>query len=82
MCYLRNRKKCARPLGTKMAMGMKGLFCKPCFDNKEVEYNKIRNFCSMCGVKLGVIRYNPKQHWAIVGQICRSCWDTQKAKND
>lgn len=61
---------------------MKGLLCKPCFDKKEIEHNKLRNFCSICGTKLSIIRYNPKKHWSIDGQVCRNCWDTQKAKND
>jgi hypothetical protein len=61
---------------------MKGLLCKSCFDKKGIEHDKLRNFCSICGTKLGVIRYNPKKQWSIDGQICRNCWDTQKAKDD
>jgi ribosomal protein S14 len=61
---------------------MRGLLCKPCFDKKEEDFNKLKNFCSVCGMKLGIIRYNPKKHWPMKGQICRNCWDTQKAKSD
>ena len=60
---------------------MKGLLCKACFDKKDELFNKSRNFCSMCGTKLGVIRYNPKKQWSIEGQLCKNCWDAQKAKS-
>ncbi len=59
---------------------MKGLLCKTCFDKKDTDYNKSKMFCGNCGKKLGVIRYNPKKQWALQGQLCRECWDTQKAK--
>jgi len=59
---------------------MEGLLCKQCFDKKEEEYQQKQNFCSICGTKLGFIRYNPKGKWKIDGQLCRKCWDEQKAK--
>jgi len=59
---------------------MKGLLCKICFDIKNAEYNKSKTFCSTCGKKLSVIRYNPKRQWVLQGQLCRECWDSQKAK--
>ena len=59
---------------------MKGLLCKACFDKKDEEYKNLREFCKICGKKLGTIRYNPKNKWSIDGQLCRECWDAQKAK--
>ncbi|TLX95296.1 MAG: hypothetical protein E6K91_03535 [Thaumarchaeota archaeon] len=59
---------------------MKGLLCKTCFDKKDEAYQKQKTFCSICGKKLGMIRYNPKKQWAIQGQLCRECWDSQKTK--
>ena len=59
---------------------MKGLLCKNCFDKKEEEFNKLKDYCSVCGTKLSFFRYNPKTNWKIVGKLCKNCWDTQKAK--
>lgn len=59
---------------------MDGLLCKDCFDKKEQKHNMQKNFCSLCGSKLGFVRYNPKPKWKIDGQLCRKCWDFQKAK--
>ena len=39
---------------------MEGLLCKECFDKKEEEHDKKKNFCAICGGKMGLIRYNPK----------------------
>ena len=60
---------------------MTGLLCKECFDNKEKDFNDAKNFCTVCGKKMGFIRYNPKSKWGLTGQLCRICWDEQKAKN-
>jgi len=59
---------------------MEGLLCKECFDKKEEEYAKKKNFCALCGGKMGLIRYNPKGNWEIKGQLCRDCWDEKKAE--
>ena len=59
---------------------MKGLLCKGCFDEKEDEYKNVKDFCKICGKKLGMIRYHPKTKWSIGGQLCKECWDSQKAK--
>ena len=59
---------------------MEGLLCKECFDKKEENFNTKKNFCSICGAKIGLIRYNPKSKWKIDGQLCRKCWDSEKAK--
>ena len=61
---------------------MEGLLCKKCFDEKETDFNKKRDFCGICGNKLGFIRYNPKNHWKIKGQLCKNCWDEQKVQLD
>ena len=60
---------------------MVGLLCKKCFDQKELDFNKGKNFCCICGSKLGFIRYNPKSGWKIDGQLCKKCWDSQKISN-
>ena len=59
---------------------MKGLLCKSCFDQKDSEYKTHKEFCKMCGKKLGIVRYNPKGKWSIEGQLCRECWDDHKAR--
>ncbi len=59
---------------------MKGLLCKECFDRKDAEFKNTKDFCKICGKKLGMIRYNPKSKWALEGQLCRECWDSNKAK--
>ena len=61
---------------------MQGLLCKTCFDKKETDFNKKKVFCTLCGTKLGFFRYNTKPDWKIGGQVCRKCWDSQKAMND
>ena len=61
---------------------MVGLLCKKCFDEKELDFNKEKNFCGICGTKLSFIRYNPKNNWKIKGQLCKNCWDAQKAQID
>ncbi len=59
---------------------MEGLLCKECFDKKEEGFERKKNFCSLCGTQLGLIRYNTKSKWKIEGQLCRNCWDSEKAK--
>ncbi len=60
---------------------MEGLLCKGCFDSKEEGFARKRSFCAMCGAKMGFIRYRPKPKWNMVGrELCRGCWDAQKAK--
>ena len=61
---------------------MQGLLCKKCFDEKEIDFNKKKEFCTICGAKLGFFRYTPKNHWKIDGKLCRKCWDIQKAENN
>ena len=60
---------------------MQGLLCKTCFDKKEIDFNKQKEFCTICGAKLGFFRYTPKGHWKIEGKLCRKCWDSQKTEN-
>ncbi len=60
---------------------MKGLLCKNCFDKKESDFDKKKEFCVLCGAKMGFFRYNPKGKWKVDGQLCRSCWDSQKLKH-
>jgi hypothetical protein len=57
---------------------MEGLLCKGCFDIKEEEFGARKNFCALCGIKMGFIRHNPKSKWKIEGQLCRKCWDQKK----
>ena len=59
---------------------MDGLLCKECFDKKEESHGKRKEFCSICGTKMKLIRYNPKGKWKIDGQLCRNCWDEKKAE--
>lgn len=59
---------------------MEGLLCKDCFDNKEEQHKEKKNFCAVCGTKMGIIRYNPKSKWNIDGQLCGKCWDEKKAE--
>ena len=61
---------------------MEGLLCKKCFDEKELNFNKMKDFCSVCGNKLGLFRHNPKRSWKIKGQLCRNCWDTAKTQHE
>ena len=60
---------------------MEGLLCKTCFDEKEEDhFGKKKNFCALCGAKMGLIRYNPKGSWKVEGQLCRTCWDGKKVE--
>lgn len=59
---------------------MNGLLCKRCFDKRDDDYQRWREYCKICEKKLGMIRYNPKRNWKIDGQLCRECWDSHKAK--
>ena len=60
---------------------MEGLLCKKCFDKKESDFNKKKDFCSVCGNKLGLIRYNAKSSWKIKGQLCRKLLGYHKKPN-
>ncbi|MEO9319552.1 MAG: hypothetical protein ABI361_02655 [Nitrososphaera sp.] len=53
--------------------------CDSCFDSKESEYEKAVNYCSVCNVKMGFVRYNPKPAWKLKGQLCRKCWDQRNS---
>jgi hypothetical protein len=53
------------------------LLCKPCFDKKDIDYNKKVNFCAICGGKLGMFYYHPKPVWHTEGNLCRKCWDSR-----
>src|SRR5215217_5974000 len=44
-------------------------------EKKDKEFEKERNYCSICGTNLRFIRYNPKPKWNMSGQLCRKCWD-------
>ena len=57
---------------------MEGLLCKDCFDKKEKDFTTKKEFCSMCGTKLGFFRYVPKTKWKVEGKLCRKCWDSHK----
>lgn len=57
------------------------VFCSSCFHIKEKQFEIERNFCSVCGKSLKFFRYNPKQSWNIIGQLCRKCWDEKNSKN-
>jgi len=57
---------------------MDGLLCKNCFDEKNHDAKK--NYCTVCGTKMGFIRYKPKQKWKMDGEFCRKCWDIKKAE--
>jgi len=60
---------------------MEGLLCKSCFDKKEKTFTEKKEFCNICGAKLGFFRYNPKDKWDVEGHLCRKCWDSNKARN-
>ncbi|MBM2818562.1 MAG: hypothetical protein HW410_244 [Nitrosarchaeum sp.] len=59
---------------------MEGLLCKECFDKKEQNFAVKKNFCALCGTKMGLMRHNPKPKWKIEGQLCRKCWDEKKVE--
>ncbi len=50
-------------------------FCFNCYKVKEIEYEKMINYCITCDSKLKFYRYNPRPEWKIKGQLCRKCWD-------
>ncbi|MEJ7641271.1 MAG: hypothetical protein WKF36_03645 [Candidatus Nitrosocosmicus sp.] len=56
-------------------------FCMKCYGTKEIEYEKLMNYCVVCSSKLKFIRYNPKPEWKLRGQLCRVCWDSQNRKH-
>ncbi len=53
------------------------ILCNKCYEKKDKEFDKERNYCSICGSNLKFFRYNPKPHWNIPGQLCRKCWDSR-----
>ncbi len=55
-------------------------FCMKCYGTKEIEYEKLMNYCVVCGSKLKFVRYNPKPEWKLRGQLCKMCWDSQNLK--
>lgn len=59
---------------------LEGLLCKNCFDKKESGFEKKKNFCCICGAKLGIIRYRPKPRWKIDGELCKICWNSKKTE--
>ncbi|MDE1815462.1 MAG: hypothetical protein KGI11_02765 [Thaumarchaeota archaeon] len=56
-----------------------GWLCKPCFDQKEKQDNDLKNFCCLCGAKIGFVSYSPKKEWNMKGSLCKNCW-TMKTK--
>lgn len=56
------------------------VLCPQCYEKTEADFNKKLNFCAVCNIKMGFIRYNPKPKWRIDGQLCRRCWDEQNLK--
>lgn len=57
------------------------VLCPQCYEKTEADFNKKLNFCAVCNIKMGFIRYNPKPKWRIDGQLCRRCWDEQNSKS-
>lgn len=57
------------------------VLCPQCYEKTEADFNKKLNFCAVCDIKMGFIRYNPKPKWRIDGQLCRRCWDEQNSKS-
>lgn len=57
------------------------VLCPQCYEKTEADFNKKLNFCAVCDIKMGFIRYNPKPKWRIDGQLCRRCWDEQNLKS-
>lgn len=52
-------------------------FCVNCYKIKEIEYEKMMNYCIVCDSKLKFLRYNPRPEWKMKGQLCRKCWDSK-----
>ena len=57
------------------------VLCSQCYETTEADFNRKLNFCALCDIKMGFIRYNPKPKWRIDGQLCRRCWDEQNSKS-
>lgn len=57
------------------------VLCPQCYEKTEADFNRKLNFCAVCDIKMGFIRYNPKPKWRIDGQLCRKCWDEQNLKS-
>lgn len=57
------------------------VLCPQCYEKTEADFHKKLNFCAVCNIKMGFIRYNPKPKWRIDGQLCRRCWDEQNLKS-
>ena len=75
------RKKISDLWEPRWQWDMEGLLCKECFDKKEEEFVRGKSFCSLCGTKLGFVRYNTKSRWKVEGQLCKNCWNSEKAKH-
>ena len=65
----------------KWNMDMGTVFCPQCYEKTKADFNRKLNFCAICDIKMGFIRYNPKPKWRIDGQLCRKCWDEQNLKS-
>ncbi len=74
------RKKISDLWEPRWQWDMDGLLCKDCFDKKEEDHAKKKNYCALCGTKMGLFRLNPKPKWKVDGQLCRKCWDVKKAE--
>lgn len=55
--------------------GIAGWLCKPCFDMQEKKDNDVKNFCCLCGKKIGFLTYRPKKEWDMNGYMCKNCWN-------
>lgn len=54
-----------------------GWLCKQCFDKREQEDERVKNFCCMCGSKIGFFTYKPKKEWGMEGYMCKKCWNSR-----
>ena len=68
-CTCKIKKKVSELWEPRWQWDMQGLLCKTCFDKKESDFNSKKAFCTLCGIKLGFFRYNPKPNWKIEGQM-------------
>src|SRR5574337_583742 len=59
----------------KKEWGVKGWLCKSCFEEKEKQDNDLKNFCCLCGSKIGFITHSPKKEWNLKGYLCKNCWN-------
>ena len=58
------------------------VLCPRCYEKTEADFDRKLNFCAVCDIKIGFIRYNPKPKWRIDGQLCRKCWDEQNLRSN